>query len=107
MNTPNLSVQGRVSFRSLTQLASDIMGPFRYVPFMECRHSVRSMSHQVDGYIVINGKRYVFKNALGYIEGDCGRSFPREYVWTQCHFEDAGPCSLMLSVADIPFAGLR
>lgn len=105
--TSALTVQGRVTFQNWSPLAYDIMGPFCFVPFMECRHSVRSMAHRVDGYIVINGKQYVFKNGRGYIEGDRGRSFPKEYVWTQCHFEDAGPCSLMLSVADIPLAGMH
>ncbi|MGN1086878.1 MAG: hypothetical protein ACI4Q5_07565, partial [Porcipelethomonas sp.] len=37
----------------------------------------------------------------GYIEGDCGNSFPKEYIWTQCHFRNG---SLMLSAADIPFS---
>ena len=76
------------------------MGPFRYVPFMECRHSVVSMKHTVNGSININGKAYSFDNAAGYIEGDRGYSFPKRYIWTQCIFENG---SLMLSVADIPF----
>ena len=52
----------------------------------------------------INGQKYYFRNAWGYWEGDCGRSFPKEYVWTQCFFNDG---ALMLSVADIPMAGIR
>lgn len=71
---------------------------------MECRHSVVSMRHYVNGSICVNGEEYCFRNALGYIEGDRGRSFPKEYVWTQCFF-DGG--SLMLSAAEIPFAGLH
>ena len=49
--------------------------------------------------ININGTPYVFDNADGYWEGDRGRSFPKEYAWTQCSFPNG---SLMLSVADIP-----
>ena len=67
--------------------------------FMQCRHSVFSMRHSVDGKISINGTSFEFKDAIGYIEGDRGYSFPREYVWTQCSFPDG---SLMLSIADIP-----
>lgn len=63
-----------------------------------------SMRHRVNGSVCINGEEYLFENALGYIEGDRGRSFPKKYVWTQCFF-DGG--SLMLSAAEIPFAGLR
>lgn len=71
---------------------------------MQCRHSVYSMRHSVNGEITINGVSYSFQDASGYIEGDRGRSFPREYLWTQASFPDG---SLMLSIADIPFCGLR
>lgn len=95
-----LSVHGDVSFGALTPIKYDIMGPFKYVPFMQCRHSVVSMRHTVSGKITVNGEEYVFDNSKGYIEGDRGHSFPKVYSWTQCCF-DGG--SLMLSVADIPF----
>ncbi len=95
----NLEVKGKVNFTSLSPLKYDIMGPFALVPFMECRHSVWSMKHFVDGTININGEEYVFNNGYGYWEGDRGYSFPKQYIWTQCLFENG---SLMLSVADIP-----
>ena len=100
INTPSLSVSGALSFGEFTSIRYDIMGPFHYVPFMECRHSVVSMKHTVDGSLNINGKAYSFNYAAGYIEGDRGYSFPKRYIWTQCIFENG---SLMLSVADIPF----
>ena len=96
--------EGEVRFSPLSPLKYDIMGPFRFVPFLECRHSVLSMRHRVNGEITVNGKAYVFKDALGYIEGDKGTSFPEEYAWTQCFFEGG---SLMLSVAEIPLGPLR
>lgn len=99
INTDKLTVQGALRFDILSPIRYDIMGPFKYVPFMQCRHSVYSMSHRIDGKITINGKQYVFHNSAGYIEGDCGTSFPKRYIWTQCHFANG---SLMLSVADIP-----
>lgn len=98
------AVEGRVRFGPLAPVRYDIMGPFKAVPFMECRHSVVSMGHSVTGEISVNGELFRFDNGSGYIEGDRGRSFPREYIWTQCHY-DGG--SLMLSVADIPMAGLH
>lgn len=78
---PELNVRGKLSFGPLSPLKYDIMGPFSLVPFLECRHSVWSMKRSVSG-----------------------RSFPKEYVWTQCCFPGG---SLMLSVADIPMAGLH
>ena len=100
INTPALSVSGTLHFGKFMPIRYDIMGPFRYVPFMECRHSVVSMKHTVNGNLNINGKAYSFDNAVGYIEGDRGYSFPKQYIWTQCIFDNG---SLMLSVADIPF----
>lgn len=96
--------EGAVRFGAFTPIRYDIMGPFRYVPFMQCRHSVFSMRHRADGQIRVNGVPYVFREAVGYLEGDRGHSFPKEYVWTQCSFPEG---ALMLSVADIPLGRLR
>lgn len=101
---PGLSVKGRLEFGSLFPLRYDIMGPFSLVPFLECRHSVWSMKHTVRGTVYINGTEYSFDGAEGYWEGDRGRSFPKEYIWTQCGFPEG---ALMLSVADIPLAGFH
>lgn len=95
-------INGKVYFKKPEKLKYDIMGPFKYVPFLQCRHSVVSMMHSVKGEIIINDINYSFNNGVGYIEGDRGRSFPKEYIWTQCHFKNG---SLMLAVADIPFLG--
>lgn len=71
---------------------------------MECRHSVVSMQHKVTGTIRINESDYRFTDAAGYIEGDRGYSFPKQYAWSQCFFENG---SLMISVADIPIGTLH
>lgn len=102
VKTPELSIKGRLWYGPLMPVRYDIMGPFALVPFMECRHSIYSMHHMVNGTVVINGQRYKFENAIGYWEGDRGKSFPKEYLWTQCGFSEG---SIMLSVADIPFIG--
>lgn len=99
IETDVLTANGVLRFGKLTLIRYDIMGPFKFMPFMQCRHSVYSMSHRVDGKITLNGKPYVFNDGVGYIEGDCGTSFPSRYIWTQCGFSNG---SLMLSVADIP-----
>ena len=104
IHTPELHAIGDLRFGPFSPLRYDIMGPFRYVPFMQCRHSVFSMKHTVHGEISINGMPYIFRDATGYMEGDRGHSFPREYLWTQCSFPEG---SLMLSVADIPFGPFR
>lgn len=104
VQTSELNAKGKLYFGPLSPLKYDIMGPFALVPFMECRHSVWSMRHLVRGTVYINGQKYSFQNACGYWEGDRGYSFPKEYIWTQCCFPGG---SLMLSVADIPIAGIH
>ena len=104
IHTPELHAIGDLRFGPFSPLRYDIMGPFRYVPFIQCRHSVFSMKHTVHGEISINGMPYIFRDATGYMEGDRGHSFPKEYLWTQCSFPEG---SLMLSVADIPFGPFR
>lgn len=104
IKSQQLTIRGKLNFGPLFPLKYDIMGPFAFVPFMECRHSVQSMRHSVTGDVCINGQKYSFQNAWGYWEGDRGRSFPEKYIWTQCCFSGG---SLMLSVADIPMAGIH
>lgn len=109
-NISTLQVEGELEFTNLTPIKYDIMGPFAFIPFMECQHSVYSMLHRVNGYICVNDKEYIFENAYGYWEGDSGRSFPKEYAWTHSFIEGKDGTivgSLMLSVADIPLAGIH
>ena len=97
-----IKIKGRLVFGKFTKPKYDIMGPFRYIPGMECRHAVYSMCHSVNGTLFINGKKFYFKNAMGYMEGDSGISFPKKYAWTQHFFEEG---SLVLAAAQIPWAG--
>lgn len=99
-----LSLHGRVSFGPFRQLQSDIMGPFRWLANMECAHSVISMEHSLRGQLTINGSILDLDGGMGYIEADRGRSFPSIYLWTQCMWSG---CSLMLSIATIPFGKIR
>jgi len=104
LHTPELDICGDLRFGALCPLKYDIMGSFSLFPFLECRHSVQSMKHLVCGSMNVNGQEYSFQNAYGYWEGDEGHSFPKEYAWTQCGFPGG---SLMLSVADVPIAGVH
>lgn len=107
IKTDDVTARGDLIFGRLSPLSYDIMGPFRYMPFMECRHSICSMTHTVAGCLYINQKEYRFHNDAGYIEGDRGRSFPNVYAWTQCNFFEDTPNSLMLSIAEIPLGLMR
>ena len=88
-------------------MSPGIMGPFTYVPFMECYHGVVSMRHHVRGALTINGEEYGFENGIGYIEKDWGRSFPSSWIWTQANPFQGSDASFMLSVAKIPWMGMH
>ena len=83
-----------------------IMGPFAYLPMMECYHGILSMDHTVEGSFVYNDKLLDLKDARGYVEKDYGRSFPKGYVWIQTNNLDEANTSLFLSVATIPYLKL-
>ena len=97
-------ISGSLRFGRFAEPKYDIMGPFSYIPGMECRHAVYSMKHTVNGEIRVNEQIIRFKNEMGYMEGDSGTSFPDRYIWTQ-HFIPEG--SVMLAAASIPLAGIR
>ncbi len=81
-----------------------IMGPFTFVPWMECYHGVVNIKHRIDGRMNVNGAVTDFTGGEGYIEKDWGRSFPDAWIWLQAnHFEE--PASFMLSFASIPWMG--
>jgi len=85
--------------------APGIMGPFSFVPFMECNHDVISMDHKLQGSLSINGREYDFSGGRGYLEKDWGKSFPRSWIWLQSnHFSGPGT-SLMASLARVPWLG--
>ena len=98
----DVSLRGKLKYSMHSMPKKDIMGPFRFVPAMQCRHSLLSLTHRVDGELNIGGEQIVFRNGKGYVEGDRGKSFPERYMWTQCSWEEN---CIMMSVADIPFLG--
>lgn len=94
----NLEYTGRVPLKS--NLASPtIMGPFTYLPGMQCRHGVLSLWHGVSGEVCFQQRKLVFSGADGYIEKDWGGVFPESWVWMQCGNHDV---TLMCAIATIP-----
>lgn len=104
----NLKVNGNIQYSNSKNIKTNvfkpnIMGPFSYVPYMECNHSILSMKNSVSGLIDINNKKISFDNTNGYIEKDWGCSFPKSYIWCQGNsFKKYQNASFMLSIADIP-----
>lgn len=107
LKAPGLDLRGEVRYGPFTRLKSDIMGPFRLVPGLECSHGVISMGHRLEGTLILNGRTIDCSGGTGYIETDRGRSFPSAYLWTQCAWKEARSSGLMLSVAEVPLLGGR
>lgn len=99
-----VTVRACLRFGEFTELAYNIMGPFVYLPGMECRHAVYSMRHTVRGFLSVGRHRMVFQNGEGYMEGDSGSSFPEKYIWTQSFFPEG---SVMIAAASISLAGIK
>jgi len=80
-----------------------IMGPYTFVPFMECYHGILSMDHTIEGGLVVQNESIDFTEGRGYMEKDWGHSFPSAYFWMQSnHFSKPG-ISFKASVAKIPW----
>ncbi len=104
----NLKIYGNIKYSDSKNIntniiSPNIMGPFSYIPFMECNHAIISMQNTVNGYININNEMINFSNNKGYIEKDWGCSFPKSYIWCQANNFKNTNASFMFSIADIPF----
>lgn len=102
LKNKEISISGQILYGPFTMLEQNIMGPFRFLPFLQCNHGVISMMHKTYGNLVVNGTGLELNNGTGYIETDWGSSFPKEYLWTQCILGDINKGSIMLSIADVP-----
>lgn len=103
-------LRGEVAFTSefdpwpVTWRRPGIMGPYAWVPLMECYHGVVSFGHDLRGALDVEGTRQDLTGGRGYIEKDWGRAFPAGYVWMHSNHLDGAPeASLVASVAIIPW----
>ena len=106
----SLSITGHINYSNLVKypeifLSPGIMGWYSYVPFMECKHGIISVNHDLSGEISVNGKSINFRNGKGYIEKDWGVSFPEAWIWIQCNNFKNKASSFSFSIAKIPWLG--
>jgi len=108
IKTEELNIDGDIKYSNNKSINTDfmnpnIMGPFSYIPFMECNHAILSMQNNANGSININEHEMKFKDDMGYIEKDWGISFPKSYIWCQGNNFKKANASFMISIADVPF----
>lgn len=106
-NSDDISVSGEIKYTNIESfpksiLNPGIMGPFSFVPFMECYHGIVNMHCDIEGLLSINGNEIDFTGGYGYLEKDWGTSFPHSWIWIQSnHF--SSNASFMFSIANIPW----
>lgn len=99
-----LAFQNQHTFRK-NALSPGIMGPFGYLPFLECYHNLYSLSHSTFGSMMVNGEVIDFDAGNGYVEGDHGTSFPEKWIWFQSnHFQT--DVSIFCAIAKVPILPL-
>lgn len=105
-----LTVTGSLNFHKLIKLPKTlympgIMGPFSYLPIMECYHGIVNIHHEITGAVVVGGRKIDFTGGYGYIEKDWGRSFPKTWIWLQSNHFEKQDVTVMFSAARIPWLG--
>jgi len=104
----NLSLLGDLYFSNIMEFPRTIfrpgvMGPFLYVPCMECHHDIISIQHNITGHLKVSGRTIDFTNGIGYIEKDWGKSMPKSWVWFQSNHFQPDDVSLSVNIANVPF----
>ena len=106
----NLKVEGHIDYDNIVKypkslFSPGIMGWYSFVPFMECKHAIVSVNHDLKGRLNVNGDLIDFDGGKGYIEKDWGTSFPETWLWIQANNFIDRNTSFSFSVAKIPWRG--
>jgi hypothetical protein len=110
IHSENLTITGKLTYSQHVKYPSSvfspgIMGWYSFVPFMECKHGICSVFHQINGSLKINNQPVDFMGGTGYIEKDWGTSFPESWIWLHCNTFEKSDSSFTFSVAKIPWLG--
>lgn len=108
LHSPEMVIKGKIGFGSFQKIDTSlsqptIMGPFGYLPSMECYHGIVSMNHSLSGFMKVDERLLLFTNGKGYIERDWGTSFPEKYLWVQTNHFKEKDTSFFFSIATIPY----
>jgi tocopherol cyclase len=105
-----ICVNGFLDYRNIIKYPKNlfspgIMGWYSFVPFMECKHGIVSVNHDLIGSLKINDNTIDFNGGKGYIEKDWGTSFPEAWLWIQTNNFSDKDTSFTFSLAKIPWRG--
>jgi len=105
-----ICVTGFLDYRNMVKypkslFSPGIMGWYSFVPFMECKHGIVSVNHDLKGSLKINDNIIDLNGGKGYIEKDWGTSFPEAWLWMQTNNFSDHDTSFTFSLAKIPWRG--
>ncbi len=105
-----IQVDGQINFSNIVKypksiFSPGIMGWYSFIPFMECKHDIVSVNHDLRGKISVNTDVIDFDGGKGYIEKDWGVSFPEAWIWIQSNNFEEHDTSFSFSIAKIPWMG--
>jgi tocopherol cyclase len=105
-----IKIEGSIDYSNSVKypsglLSPGIMGWYSFIPFMECKHGIVSVNHDLTGSIKVNNSSIDFNEGKGYIEKDWGTSFPEAWLWIQANNFSDHESSFTFSVAKIPWIG--
>jgi len=105
-----IKLSGHIEYNNIIKYPSSlvspgIMGWYSFVPYMECKHGVVSVNHNLRGHLTLNGRSIDLNDGKGYIEKDWGTSFPEAWIWIQSNNFSDHNTSFTFSLAKIPWLG--
>lgn len=106
------TLRGSLEFKDIvpfpkTVCNPGVMGPFSFMPFMECFHGVVNITSSIQGSLIVCGRETDYTCGRGYIEKDWGRSFPEWWIWVHSDRFKRADVQFMFSVAKIPWLGMH
>jgi tocopherol cyclase len=106
----NIQIKGKIVYQNAIRyprniFSPGIMGWYSFIPFMECKHGIVSVTHDTSGKLSIGGDNVDFTGGKGYIEKDWGSSFPEAWIWIQSNNFNEHNDSFSFSIAKIPWLG--
>lgn len=109
LELPEVGLHADVTFTSrldgwpVKATSPGAMGPFAFVPFMECNHGVVSFGHSLAGSLTFGDRTWDLADGKAFIEKDWGKSFPAGYLWMHSNHFDHPGTSIMASIALVPW----
>lgn len=103
LKSADLSIIGDLYFSNIMQMPKSLcrpgaMGPFLYLPFMECYHEIINIQHNIIGHLKVLRERIDFTGGIGYIEKDWGKSMPQSWIWLQSNHFQPDDVSISISI---------